>query len=112
MNDDKLKARDDIFVTNKDASIELSPMEILGNDSRNDGNEISIVSITQPSNGMTSLATGGSITYEPLNGFVGIDTFEYTIKGNGGSTDTAVITIEINQLPIAGPDNFVWNGYF
>ena len=48
--------------------------------------------------GTVTLAADGSFTYEPPPGFVGTDTFEYTVTDNEGDTDTATVSITISDM--------------
>ncbi len=50
-----------------------------------------------PSNGSVTINSDGSFTYTPDLGFVGLDTFEYTITDNSANTDDATVTITITQ---------------
>ena len=82
----------------------------LSNDSDPEGDTLTITSVGTPSNG-TAVIVGGEIRYTPNPGFVGTDTFEYTISdGNGGTataTETVVVTgpsIPVNNAPVAVDD--------
>ena len=55
--------------------------------------------ITPPANGITTNNGDGTITYEPNNGFVGTDEFEYTLCTAGGcSTATVRITVTADLI--------------
>lgn len=61
---------------------------------------------TNPSNGSVVLNDNGTtndpsddnITYTPDAGFIGTDTFDYTVCDTSGNCDTATITIMVNAL--------------
>jgi len=79
---------------------------VLGNDTDADGDTLSIVSATNPSNGSVSV-TGNDIIYTPVNGFSGQDTFDYTITDNDGNNVTATVTVtvtDVNMAPAAVDD--------
>ena len=38
------------------------------------------------------------VQYVPSSGFVGIDSFEYSVNDSGGLTDTATVFITVNQV--------------
>lgn len=42
---------------------------------------------------------GNRINYVPPRGFLGIDTFEYTITDGQGGVDTATVTVTVAELP-------------
>ena len=86
----------------------------LGNDSDPDGNLRilgSLQSVTDPLHGVASgICWNGclldGIAYSPDPGFVGIDTFSYTIADTNGETDSATVTVTVtNQPPTAVTDN-------
>uniref|UniRef100_UPI00384B7640 golvesin C-terminal-like domain-containing protein n=1 Tax=Neorhodopirellula lusitana TaxID=445327 RepID=UPI00384B7640 len=66
----------------------------IGSDS--DGDSISIDSTTQPTQGAVVIDSASTVTYTPTTGFVGNDSFQYTvIDGNGGTaTATAFVTVD------------------
>jgi hypothetical protein len=63
--------------------------------------------VTTPANGAVS-ASGGTITYTPVNGFSGTDRFTYTIDDGRGGNATANVTVTVgarpNQPPVANDD--------
>jgi len=65
---------------------------VLNNDSDPDGDPIAIIAVTQPTGGSVTIE-GNDLLYEPDDGFIGTDTFEYTIADDSGSTSTATVTI-------------------
>lgn len=71
------------------------------------GDSITITSRTLPNNGGTATITGGgtTITYSPLAGFSGTETFTYTVTDSMGSTATATVTVTVNNTaPTADND--------
>jgi len=87
---------------------------VLDDDSDPDGHSFAISGTTDPANGTIVVNPDGTITYTPNPGFVGTDTFTYTIcELDGvvggipatGLCDTATVTVTIvdgNQQP--GPE--------
>ena len=64
-----------------------------------DGDALSVISNTQGSNGSVSIAAS-SATYTPNSGFVGADSFTYTISdGRGGSATASVSITVLDTLP-------------
>ncbi|MFP5441135.1 MAG: Ig-like domain-containing protein [Gammaproteobacteria bacterium] len=71
------------------------------------GDSMTITSRTLPNNGGTATITGAgtTITYSPLAGFSGTETFTYTVTDSMGSTDTATVTVTVsNTAPTADND--------
>ena len=67
--------------------------------------------ITTANGGMVTLNSDGTFEYEPAPGFIGEDTFDYTIVDPSGATDTATVTLNVtpdnptvNDPPSAGND--------
>jgi Ca2+-binding RTX toxin-like protein len=80
---------------------------VLANDTDAEGDAFDISMITQPSNGTTMQNVDGTIIYSPTNGFLGIDTFSYTIVDAFGATDTATVSVNVQQtLTVRASD---WN---
>jgi len=68
-------------------------VDVLANDSDDDGNTLSVASVTQGENGSVQL-TGGSVFYTPDANFAGTDVFTYTATdGNGGISSARVTMI-------------------
>jgi hypothetical protein len=74
-------------------------IDVLSNDSDedNDHEELSIVSVTNPSSGTVSIIDG-KIVYQPAGLISGEVTFSYTIQDPAGLTDEAIVTIQ-NEFP-------------
>lgn len=74
-------------------------ISVMANDgiSPDTGESLSMESVTQPSHGSTSTHPAG-VRYTPVTGYVGTDSFTYTIS-DGSLTATATVTV------IVGPDN-------
>ncbi|WP_425046091.1 Ig-like domain-containing protein [Primorskyibacter sp. S87] len=104
VNDDPV-ANDDARTTDEDQPITFDPRD---NDSDIDGNPLSISAITVPaSSGLVSVNPDGQLTYTPNPGFFGTDSFTYELSDGQGGTDTATVTItvnEVNEAPTANPD--------
>jgi nitrous oxidase accessory protein NosD len=81
----------------------------LSNDSDPDGDPLLITLVGSPSNGSANANSNGSITYTPNAGFVGSDSFVYTIIDDEDASDIATITIEVlpppNTPPVAQADS-------
>ncbi len=70
-------------------------IDVLGNDTSNSGsNQLTITSVGNPANG-TAEIVNGQIVYTPNDGFVGKDTFTYTITDSNGLTETATVSVVV-----------------
>jgi hypothetical protein len=66
-------------------------LTVLANDS---GSSLSITAVTPGANG-TVTKGAGTVTYTPQAGFVGMDSFTYTITNSQGVSTTATVTITV-----------------
>lgn len=90
---------------------------VLTNDSDPDGDNLTVntTPVSGPSNGTVTLNPNGTYTYTPNPGFVGEDTFIYSVCDDGipPLCDQAVVTISVipvtndNDPPVANPDAYV-----
>jgi YD repeat-containing protein len=65
------------------------------NDSDPGGNTLSITAVTTPSHGAASF-TATSVTYTPATGFVGSDSFGYSIANGVGGTASSTISVTVS----------------
>ncbi|MDO9537144.1 MAG: Ig-like domain-containing protein, partial [Thermoplasmata archaeon] len=96
--DDASVAVDDAYNVIEDSG--ATTFDVLANDYDVEGDAISISTAIQPAHGSISIATNGlSIDYTPDAGFVGTDSFNYTISGGSEATVTVTVT-NINDAPV------------
>jgi VCBS repeat-containing protein len=100
-------ANDDAYSTDEDVVLNVAAPGVLGNDSDPDGEPLTAVLDTDPSNGTLTLNLDGSFDYTPDANFNGTDTFAY--RANDGSADSNVATVTItvsavNDSPVANDD--------
>uniref|UniRef100_UPI00232C9E1C Ig-like domain-containing protein n=1 Tax=Olleya namhaensis TaxID=1144750 RepID=UPI00232C9E1C len=69
-------ANADTATTPKGTPIEII---VLANDFDPDNDTIAITTNTDPTNGTVTISSTGVVTYTPQDGFIGEDTFTYTI---------------------------------
>lgn len=85
-------------------------INVLGNDTDSDGSLVpsSIAFGDQPDNGSLDLNPAtGQVSYTPVAGFVGTDTFTYTVKDDDGATSApATVTVTVREVGgnLPGPD--------
>jgi len=113
-------ATNDSFTSFADALVTSS---VLSNDADPDGGSVMIAdssgaelesaqTITTTAGGAVTLNPNGTFSYVPPVGFIGEDTFDYTIVDTHGATDSATVTFSVvanadpsaNANPVAGTD--------
>ncbi len=73
-------------------------LDVLDNDSDPDASDtLTIVSVTQGSNGGIVSLTNEGILYAPEEGFSGTETFSYTIQDGDGTEATATVTVTVAE---------------
>ena len=129
VNDAPTADNDDVDV-NAGEAFNISAAELLGNDSagplEDSTQTLSIVEVTQPSQGTVTINADGSLTFTSDANATGTDTFTYTVEDDGVTEDfdttsgsfvssddplraTATVTVtfgEGNQIPTAVADVF------
>ncbi|MGD1809475.1 Ig-like domain-containing protein, partial [Dapis sp. BLCC M126] len=96
-------AVDDSITTSQDTAVSIP---VLSNDSDIDNDPLTIITpLGIPSNGTVSIndqgtidTTDDEIIYTPNSGFIGPDTFTYTIDDGNGGTDTATVRVTIASV--------------
>lgn len=80
---------------------------VLANDSDPDGDPLTISGVADPANGTVTIV-GDDIIYTPDDPtFTGTETFTYTVTDSDGLTDTATVTVNIEEQlpPVANDDD-------
>ncbi|MEM8503558.1 MAG: DUF4347 domain-containing protein, partial [Cyanobacteria bacterium P01_D01_bin.1] len=99
----------DTVSTATDVAVVLAETDLLLNDDLGDTPTTITAVETTSANGGTIIDNGdATYTYTPAAGFVGTDTFSYTITDVDGDTSTAVVTVEVsatNSVPVAAADS-------
>ncbi|MEL7087662.1 MAG: tandem-95 repeat protein, partial [Planctomycetota bacterium] len=83
-------------------------VDVLTNDSDPNGDALSVVSVSQGTNGSVVNNNDGTVTYTPDLDFAGSDSFTYTVDdGAGGqaSTTVTVTVTNVNDGPVAAGDS-------
>lgn len=103
-------ANDDNLIAGKDTLRRINPVELLGNDTDADGDILSILSVDNTTaEGATLSFSNGVYNYSPVSGFLGVDTFNYTITDASGATSSAGVSIEVME-GAGGPVGVVLDG--
>ena len=94
--DSQPTAVDDTATTGAGNAIVLSKIALLDNDSLGDTpTTITTVDSASENGGMIVDNADGSYTYTPAAGFVGTDSFDYSIADADGDTSTATVSVEV-----------------
>lgn len=93
-------AREDSFSTHSNVPLVIQGTDLLANDTFSNGDKV-VTTVTAPTNGTLSYVNG-VLTYTPNPGFVGSDSYIYTVV-SGGVEETAKVTINVTNLaPVVG----------
>lgn len=91
-------AVNDSYIASKNTTLNIpSNLGLFLNDSDDVSFILDTFDATSANGGTVVVNTDGSFSYTPATGFVGFDTFTYTIKDTPGLTDTATVTIEVRD---------------
>ena len=96
-------ATDDNFTTNEDTVVDA---DVSSNDNDSDGDNLTFIQTSNPTNGTVIFGTDGSFSYTPGTDFFGTDSFNYEVIDADGAIATATVTITVdpvNDLPVASP---------
>ncbi len=88
-------AHDDVFATPQDTGFKVPPPNLLSNDVDADGDTLRVVSVSHAAHG-TAVYLGGVLYYVPASGFLGTDTFTYTITDGTLHSTPATVTVTVN----------------
>jgi len=86
----------------------LNTPGVLANDGDADGDPITAVLVSSPSNGtLWYLGSAGDFMYFPNPGFVGFDSFTYQANDGTANSNTATVAIQVtNSPPTANNDTY------
>ncbi len=94
-------AINDTATTNSDTGVSIN---VLANDSDVDGDSLTIASITQGSNGNTTIIDN-EIFYTPQSNFIGEDSFTYSVDDGNGGINTAQVSVKVIDSNDSGSNN-------
>ncbi|MFN8124286.1 MAG: Ig-like domain-containing protein [Thermoleophilia bacterium] len=86
------QAADDTVTAGPGDPVEI---DVTANDS---GADLTLTGVTQPGNGTVTIS-GGRAVYTPAPGFLGDDTFTYTVTDAVGNTSTATVRVTVRNGP-------------
>jgi VCBS repeat-containing protein len=96
----------DNYATNTGTALSVPPAQgVLSNDTDADGNPLTAVKQTDPTNGTLALNANGSFVYTPDPGASGPDSFTYVANDGTANSASATVTIAVNGVPVAANDS-------
>ena len=98
-------AKNDTAVTGENTSVVIN---VLANDTpgSNPLAPTSVAIVQQPADGTLQInPSTGAVSYLPQNGFIGMDTFTYTVSdAQGNASNAATVSITVGAPPVANND--------
>ena len=89
-------AANDSYSNLVDGRIEAAAPGVLGNDSDPEGAPLTAMIQTMPAGGSLDFRGDGSFVYFPYPGFVGTDSFTYSVYDGSQFSATATVTLHVN----------------
>ena len=99
-------AVNDSATTDEDTAVTIN---VLANDTDVDGDTLTPIQVSGPSNGTLILNGDGTFRYSPNSNFNGTDSFTYKVTDGTLESNVATVTITVgavNDAPVANPDSF------
>ncbi|MBR8830243.1 MAG: hypothetical protein N5P05_002904 [Chroococcopsis gigantea SAG 12.99] len=84
--------------TDQNKALTLPIAKLLINDTDPDQDPISLVSVSNTSNGQAILDGKGNIIFTPTANYVGNASFQYTIKDSQGASSTATVAVNVKAV--------------
>jgi MYXO-CTERM domain-containing protein len=93
-----------LLVDDADSTVKDTPVgvDLVGNDTIPAGSSVPDVDTTTAEGGTVVVNSDGTVTYTPLAGFTGTDTFTYRVTGPDGVEHEATVTITVTEAPKPG----------
>lgn len=89
------RACEDTALTSVGAAVVL---DVLANDTDEDGDGLTISSVTQPAHPSISVRIAGDVLiYTPPVGWTGTVSFTYTVNDGRGGTDTTIVSVDVTS---------------
>ncbi len=106
VNDAPLAGNQSVIVQKNIAKL----ITLAGSDVENDstGIQLTFTIITLPLHGTLSCTDCSNPTYTPNTGYIGPDSFTYTV--NDGTVDSNIATVSVTVVPVNTPPNVLYNG--
>lgn len=85
----------DTVATNEDSAVAI---DVLANDTDAEGDALTVVGTTNPTDGTVTVNMDNTITYTPNANYHGTDSFTYTVSDGTNSSNAATVTITITAV--------------
>jgi hypothetical protein len=107
-------AVDDAYTMIRDTTKVVAAPGVLGNDTDLNEDALAAALLTDPAHGSLSLDANGSFVYTPETGFVGVDSFTYSVTDGKVWSPPATVTIVVSVVlsPVYRFYNFTNNTHF
>jgi Ca2+-binding RTX toxin-like protein len=100
VNDAPTAGADEIFLVKGGDVLTILPSALLENDTDVEGDTLKIAGVSNGRNGLVTVSAAGEILYTPDLGFVGEDSFAYTVS-DGQLASTGTVLVRVSD-PFAG----------
>jgi VCBS repeat-containing protein len=107
-------AVNDAYTVAANGTLTVNAPGLLANDTDPDGAFLRLTEIFTPGHGtLSGVLSSGTFTYRPDTGYVGTDSFTYTV-GDGAATSQGIVTITVtadpnNVAPVGNADSYTVN---
>ncbi|HEU5006192.1 MAG TPA: Ig-like domain-containing protein [Jatrophihabitantaceae bacterium] len=78
---------------------------VLTNDTDADSDTLTVTGVTAPAHG-SAVSTGSGVQYTPADGYLGPDSFTYTISDGNGGTASATVSVDVSDSVLAQTIDF------
>jgi adhesin transport system outer membrane protein len=94
-NNNDPRAFDDELTLEENGVLVIAPETLMKNDKDADNDTLGLKTFTQPAHGKLALNLDKHLVYRAAEGFVGTDTFTYTITDNNQGNATATVSLSV-----------------
>ena len=113
VNDAPVAVNDDQYITLEDTKLDVPAVSgVLTNDFDVDGDALTAILASTPTNGVLALNASGAFVYLPNTNFHGTDYFTYRVTDGFATSEVATVTITVlpvNDVPVAQNDSYIVN---
>jgi hypothetical protein len=96
------------IVNNDSATTDQDESTVIGvlfNDSDPENDPLTVTAVSAPTNGTAVAGNGGLVTYQPKAGFVGTDSFTYTVSDGQGHSSVGTVSVTVGSgAPVVADD--------
>src|SRR5205814_9772212 len=75
-------------------------VNVLGNDTDSDNDTLTVTAVSLPSHGVATVNLDNTVTYAPVLGYSGLDSFTYDVSDGNGGTATGTVSVTVNDPPV------------